>query len=324
MMSQEHAYSLAIEGLLNCKIPLKAKIIRVLFSEITRILNHLLALTTHALDIGALTPFLWAFEEREKLMEFYERVSGARFHAAYIRPGGVSQDLPNGILEDIFSFCKQFVIRINEIYDILSLNRIWRQRLIDIGIVTKIQAFDWAFSGVMLRGSGILWDLRLVENYDNYDLYEFSVPIGSFGDCYDRFIIRIEEMRESISIIYQTLDLLNSLDNNYAFIIDDYKLVPPKRFLMKTSMESLIHHFKLYSEGFIIPKEEVYSVVEAPKGEFGVYLVSDNSNKPYRCRIKSPGFLHLQGIDCMAKNSYLADLVAIIGTTDLVLGEIDR
>jgi NADH dehydrogenase (ubiquinone) Fe-S protein 2 len=249
MMAQEHAYSLAIELLLNCKIPFKAKIIRVLFCEITRILNHLLALTTHALDIGALTPFLWAFEEREKLMEFYERVSGARFHASYIRPGGVAQDLPFGFVEDVSQFCDQFFFRINEISDILTFNRIWCQRLRDIGYVTRSDAFKWGFSGVMLRGSGVLWDLRLVEAYDNYDLYNFSVPVGRFGDCYDRFLIRIEEMRESVYIIGQALNFLQ-LNQTGNFILDNFKVVPPIRYLMKTNMESLIHHFKFYTEGF--------------------------------------------------------------------------
>jgi NADH dehydrogenase (ubiquinone) Fe-S protein 2 len=323
MMAQEHAYSLAVEALFGCKIPFKAKIIRVLFCEITRILNHLLALTTHALDIGALTPFLWAFEEREKLMEFYERVSGARFHSAYIRPGGVAQDLPYGLVEDINQFCQQFSLRIAEFYDVLSFNRIFRQRLIGIGCVTKQQAFNWGFSGVMLRGSGVLWDLRLIENYENYDLYNFSIPLGCLGDCYDRYLLRIEEMKESILIITQALNFLQ-LNKSYSFIVDDFKIVPPIRYLMKTNMEALIHHFKFYTEGFSLIQEEVYSVVEAPKGEFGVYLVADNTNKPFRCRIKSPGFLHLQGINFMAKNMYLSDLVAIIGTTDLVLGEIDR
>jgi len=326
MMAQEHAFSLAIENLLKCKIPFKAKIVRVLFCEITRILNHLLALTTHAMDVGALTPFLWGFEEREKLMEFYERVCGARLHANFIRPGGVSQDLPQGLLEDIFLFAEQFSLRIDEIKDMLTNNRIWRQRLIDVGIVTKSQAFDWAFSGVMLRGSGVLWDLRLIEAYDNYNLFDFSIPVGLNGDCYDRYLIRVEEMRESISIIFQSINILKYLDDNSnsSFIVDNHKIAPPSRSFMKFYMESLIHHFKLYSEGFIVPKEETYSVVEAPKGEFGVFLVSNNSNRPYRCRIKSPGFLHLQGLDFMCKGLFLADLVTIIGTQDLVFGEIDR
>jgi NADH dehydrogenase (ubiquinone) Fe-S protein 2 len=326
MMAQEHAYSLAIENLLDCEIPFRAKIIRILFCEITRILNHLLALTTHALDVGALTPFLWAFEEREKLMEFYERVCGSRFHAAFIRPGGVSQDLPIGILHDIFYFCEQFIYRIDEIKDMLSYNRIWKQRLLNIGLVSKLKAFDFGFSGVMLRGSGYLWDLRVIEDYDKYNIFDFSIPVGHLGDCFDRYLIRIEEMRESLSIVSQAVCLLQILDNNNIsdFIINDHKIVPPSRAFMKYSMESLIHHFKLYSEGFLVKLEETYFVVEAPKGEFGVFLSSDGSNKPYRCRIKSPGFLHLQGLDSMCRGLFLADLVTIIGTQDLVFGEIDR
>lgn len=326
MMVQEQAYSLSVESLLNIEIPFRAKVIRVLFSEITRLLNHLLALTTHALDVGALTPFLWGFEEREKLMEFYERVSGARFHAAYIRPGGVAQDLPEGLLNDIFSFINQFFLRIDEIKDMLSLNRIWKQRLINIGIVKLKDALNYGFSGPMLRGTGFLWDLRISNVYDNYNFFKFYVPVGLNSDCYDRYLIRVEEMRESCFIIQQALNILHILkkvnDNNY--IINDFKIVPPSRALMKYNMEALIHHFKLYSEGFIVPFGESYSVVEAPKGEFGVFLVSNDTNKPYRCRIKSPGFFHLQGLDFMARNLYLADLVTIIGTQDLVFGEIDR
>ena len=326
MMVQEQCYSLAIENLLDIKIPLRAQFIRILFSEITRILNHLLALTTHALDVGALTPFLWGFEEREKLMEFYERVSGARFHASYIRPGGVSHDLPEGLLDDINSFILQFFYRIDEIKDMLSSNRIWKQRLINIGIVNIKDVLDWGFSGVMVRGSGLLWDIRLVEPYDNYNLFKFSVPIGIYGDCYDRYMIRVEEMRQSSFIILQSLNLIKILNdmNDRSFIIDDFKIAPPSRALMKYSMEALIHHFKYYSEGITPNKEESYSVVEAPKGEFGVFLVSNKTNRPYRCRIKSPGFLHLQGLDFMSKGLYLADLVTIIGIQDLVFGEIDR
>lgn len=326
MMVQEQCYSLAVENLLDIKIPLRAQVIRVLFSEITRILNHLLALTTHALDVGALTPFLWGFEEREKLMEFYERVSGARFHASYIRPGGVSHDLPDGLLDDINSFILQFFYRIDEIKDMLSSNRIWKQRLINIGVVNLNDTLNWAFSGVMVRGSGLLWDIRLVEPYDNYNLFNFSVPIGVYGDCYDRYMIRVEEMRESSFIISQCLNLIKVLNesNDRNYIIDDFKIAPPPRALMKYNMEALIHHFKYYSEGFTPNKEESYSIVEAPKGEFGIFLVSNKTNRPYRCRIKSPGFLHLQGLDFMSKGLYLADLVTIIGTQDLVFGEIDR
>jgi NADH dehydrogenase (ubiquinone) Fe-S protein 2 len=326
MMAQEQAYSLAIERLLQCKIPLRAKIIRILFCEITRLLNHLLALTTHALDIGAMTPFFWAFEEREKLMEFYERVCGARMHANYIRPGGVSQDIPLGLIEDIYIFIEEFYLRIDEIYEILSDNRIFYQRLINIGIVNKSEALDWGFTGVMLRGSGVLWDLRIIENYDDYNLFKFSIPIGEFGDCYDRFLIRVEEMRESLNIMEQCLNMLNvlNLKKDFNYNIIDFKIVPSTRGSLKYSMESLIHHFKLYTEGIIISKEEVSCIVEAPKGEFGIYLVSNNTNMPFRCRIKAPGFLHLQGINMMTKRCLLADLVTIIGTQDLVFGEIDR
>ena len=259
-------------------------------------------------------------------MEFYERVSGARFHSSFIRPGGVSHDLPIGLLNDIFNFINQFFFRIDEIKDMLSNNRIWKQRLIDIGIVNLLDAYNYGFSGVMLRGSGELWDLRLVEPYDAYNYFKFYIPIGIYGDCYDRYLIRIEEMRESSFIILQVLNILNILNisNDNSFIINDFKIAPPSRALMKFNMEALIHHFKLYSEGFNIYKDYTYSMVEAPKGEFGVFLISNNSNKPYRCRIKSPGFLHLQGLDHMVKNLYLADLVTIIGTQDLVFGEIDR
>jgi len=317
MMAQEHCYSLAVEQLLGCCIPLRASIIRVLYCEITRILNHLLALTTHALDVGAMTPFFWAFEEREHLMEFYERVCGARFHANYIRPGGVAQDLPNGLIEDIYLFIESFYKRIDEINELLSFNRIWCQRLVNIGVVNKYEALDWGFSGVMLRGSGILWDLRIIEAYENYNLFNFSIPIGTYGDCFDRYLIRCEEMRESLNIMSQCLDYLVfwSNENIHDYMIKDNKISPPARSFMKFSMESLIHHFKLYTEGFNIPTEKVYSVVEAPKGEFGVFLFSNNTNRPLRCRIKAPGFLHLQGLNFMSKNLYLADLVTVIGTT---------
>jgi NADH dehydrogenase I D subunit len=329
MMSQEHAFALAIEDILGCVVPFRAQIIRVLFLEITRILNHLLAVTTHALDIGALTPFLWAFEEREKLMEFYERVSGARFHANYIRPGGVSQDIPENLLEDIFIFTNQFNYRIDEIQDLLASNRVWKERLINVGIVSKEQAFTWGFSGVLLRGSGILWDLRLIESYDSYNKFKFNIPVGFLGDCYDRYLIRIYEMRESLNLINQTLVLLKILREEpqlNIYNIQDNKIVAPLRSVMKESMEALIHHFKFYTENIILPREETYISVESPKGEFGVYLniSANNRNKPYRCRIKSPGFLHLQGIDFMSKGASLSDIVAIIGTQDLVLGEIDR
>lgn len=320
MMCQEHGYSLAVEKLINCDVPERAKYIRVLFSEITRILNHLLALTTHAMDVGALTPFLWAFEEREKLMEFYERVSGARMHAAYIRPGGVSQDLPFGLSEDIYKFVEQFASRIDELEEMLTNNRIWKQRLVDIGIVSADQAMDWGFSGVMLRGSGVAWDLRKTQPYDVYNQMVFDVPVGTRGDCYDRYLIRVEEMRQSIRIIMQTL---NKMPQG-MIKTDDKKITPPSRVQMKQSMESLIHHFKLYTEGFSVPSGETYTAIEAPKGEFGVYLVSNGTNRPYRCKIRAPGFAHLQGLDFMAKNHMLADVVTIIGTQDIVFGEVDR
>ena len=320
MMCQEHAYSLAVEKLLNSQVPLRAQYIRVLFSEITRLLNHLLALTCHAMDVGALTPFLWGFEEREKLMEFYERVSGARMHAAYIRPGGVAQDLPLGISEDIFKFSQQFASRIDEMEEMLTNNRIWKQRLVDIGVVTADQALDWGFSGVMMRASGISWDLRKTQPYDVYNRMKFDVPVGTRGDCYDRYLIRIEEMRQSLRIIMQCL---NEMPQG-MIKVDDRKITPPSRSQMKQSMESLIHHFKLYTEGFVVPAGETYTAVEAPKGEFGVYLVSNGTNRPYRCKIRAPGFAHLQGIDFMSRNHMLADVVTIIGTQDIVFGEVDR
>ena len=324
MMCQEHAYSLAVEKLLGCEIPLKAKFIRILFSELTRLLNHLLALTTHALDVGAMTPFLWAFEEREKLMEFYERVSGARMHAAYFRPGGVASDISYHLLYDISSFILQFKYRINEIEDMLSSNRIWNERLRDIGIVSYDNALNFGFSGPMLRGSGINWDLRVIDSYDNYNLVNFFIPVGNYGDCYDRYMIRIEEMRQSILIINQVILYLKYLINVDNHSINDYKISNPPRALMKFSMEALIHHFKFFSEGVVLNKGDSYAFVEAPKGEFGVYLYSNDSSRPYRCRIKAPGFLHLQGLNMMTLNLLLADLVTVIGTQDIVFGEIDR
>jgi NADH dehydrogenase (ubiquinone) Fe-S protein 2 len=320
MMCQEHAYSLAVEKLVHCPVPLRAQYIRVLFSEITRLLNHLLALTCHAMDVGALTPFLWAFEEREKLMEFYERVSGARMHAAYIRPGGVAQDLPLGLCEDIFRFCQQFASRVDEMEEMLTANRIWKQRLVDIGVVTANQALDWGFSGVMLRASGIAWDLRKTQPYDIYHTMKFDVPVGTRGDCYDRYLIRIEEMRQSLRIIMQCLNEMPQ-----GMIKGDHrKVTPPSRSQLKQSMESLIHHFQLYTRGFVVPAGETYTSVEAPKGEFGVYLISNGTNRPYRCKIRAPGFAHLQGLDFMSRNHMLADVVTIIGTQDIVFGEVDR
>ena len=320
MMCQEHAYVLAIEKLLNCDIPIRAQYIRVLFSEITRILNHLLAITCHALDVGAMTPFFWGFEEREKLMEFYERVSGARMHSSYFRPGGVNEDLPKGILNDIFIFCEQFNNRLNEIEEMLTNNRIWKQRLVNIGIVSAKDALNWGFSGVMLRGSGILWDLRKTQPYEIYDKLDFDIPIGTNGDCFDRYLIRIEEMRQSVKIILQ---ILNTIPNG-PVKLNNKKIINPNRSSLKNSMESLIHHFKYYSENIIVNKGETYTVIEAPKGEYGVFLRSDGTNKPYRCKIKSPGFAHLQALDFMSKNHMIADVVTIIGTQDIVFGEIDR
>jgi len=320
MMCQEHGYSLAVEKLLNCEVPLRAKYIRVLFLEITRILNHLMALTTHAMDVGALTPFLWAFEEREKLMEFYERVSGARMHAAYIRPGGVHIDIPQSLLHDIYLFANQFASRIDEMEEMLTENRIWKQRLVNIGVVSAQDACAYGFSGVMLRGSGISWDLRKTQPYEIYSLLDFDIPVGLHGDCFDRYNIRVEEMRQSLRIIFQ---LLNKIPEG-IIKTDDRKICPPSRSHMKNSMESLIHHFKLYTEGFVVPPSETYTAVEAPKGEFGVYLVSNGTNRPYRCKIRAPGFVHLQSLDFMAKNHMLADVVTIIGTQDIVFGEVDR
>jgi NADH dehydrogenase (ubiquinone) Fe-S protein 2 len=320
MMAQEHGYSLVIENLLGINVSLRAQYIRVIFLEITRILNHLLAVTTHALDVGALTPFLWGFEEREKLMEFYERVSGARMHAAYIRPGGLTEDIPLGLLEDIDSFIQQFSNRLDEIEELLSGNRIWKQRLVDIGKLSLEEALNFGFSGVMLRGSGLAWDIRKVYPYEVYDLIDFDIPYGLNGDCYDRYLIRVNEMRQSLKIIQQGI---NHIPEGVVRV-EDKKITPPTRSFMKFSMESLIHHFKLYSEGFYMEKGNSYVMVEAPKGEFGVFLESIGKNKPYRCRIKAPGFLHLQGLDFMAKGHLIADLVTIIGTQDIVFGEIDR
>jgi NADH dehydrogenase (ubiquinone) Fe-S protein 2 len=320
MMAQEHTFSLAIETLLNCTIPRRAQYIRVLFLEITRLLNHLLAILTHALDVGALTPFLWGFEEREKLFEFYERVSGARMHANYIRPGGVNQDLPLGLLEDIYEFAGQFSSRIDEIEELLTSNRIWKQRLVDIGIVTKEQALAWGFTGVLLRGSGVSWDLRKVQPYEIYSLLDFEIPIGVNGDCYDRYLVRIGEMRQSLCLILQCI---NQMPEG-PIKLSDNKITSSSRLDLKSSMEALIHHFKLYSKGFNVKAGEVYVATEAPKGEFGVFLVSDGSNKPYRCKIKAPGFAHLQGLDFMSRGHMIADVVTIIGTQDIVFGEIDR
>jgi NADH dehydrogenase (ubiquinone) Fe-S protein 2 len=320
MMAQEHCYSLAVENLLNLRVPLRAQYIRVLFLEITRILNHLLAVGCHAMDVGAMTPFLWAFEEREKLMEFYERVSGARMHAAYIRPGGISADIPLSLLDDVYAFCNQFTIRLDEMEEMLTDNRIWKERLVDIGVVTAYDAIAWGFSGVMLRGSGVFWDLRKSQPYEIYSSLTFDIPVGTAGDCYDRYLIRINEMRQSLNIILQLLATFPEGIIRYGVS----KAVIPNRLEIKTSMESLIQHFKLYSEGYKISAGEIYSATEAPKGEFGVYLIANNTEKPYRCKIKAPGFGHLQALNFMCQGHMIADVVTIIGTQDIVFGEIDR
>nr|YP_010945897.1 NADH dehydrogenase subunit 7 [Caragana spinosa]WGN99114.1 NADH dehydrogenase subunit 7 [Caragana spinosa] len=319
-MAQEHAHSSAVEKLLNCEVPLRAQYIRVLFREITRISNHSLALTTHAMDVGASTPSLWAFEEREKLLEFYERVSGARMHASFIRPGGVAQDLPLGLCRDIDSFTQQFASRIDELEEMSTGNRIWKQRLVDIGTVTAQQAKDWGFSGVMLRGPGVCWDSRRAAPYDVHDQSDPDVPVGTRGDRYDRYCIRIEEMRQSLRIILQCPNKMPS----GMIKADDRKLCPPSRCRMKLSMESSIHHFELYTEGFSVPAPSTYTAVEAPKGEFGVFLVSNGSNRPYRRKIRAPGSAHSQGLDSMSKHHMPADVVTIIGTQDIVSGEVDR
>ena len=319
-MCQEHAFALAVEKLLKIEIPIRASYIRVLFSEITRILNHLLAIPAMAMDVGAMTPFLWSFEQRELLMEFYERVSGARLHAAYFRPGGVYRDIPDGLLKDIIKWAIKFPKFIKDLEDLLSDNRIFKQRTVDIGIVSSQDAIDFGFTGPMLRASGVKWDLRKEESYEIYDKLDFEIPVGVNGDCYDRYFVRVEEMKESLKIIHQCIDTIPK----GIVMIKNNKITPPKRKLMKTSMESLIHHFKLYTEGYKVPKGETYTSVEAPKGEFGVYLVSDGSNKPYKCKIRAPGFAHLQAMDFCSKGHMLADVVAILGSMDIVFGEIDR
>ena len=319
-MVQEHAFVLAAEQLLALELPERALWIRVLFDEITRILNHALQIGAQGLDLGATTPFLWLFEEREKLMSFYEAVSGARLHAAYYRIGGVHQDIPEQTLNDIANWSKEFHKIINDIEGLLDENRIFKQRTVDIGVVSKKEALDWGFTGPMLRGSGVAWDLRKHEPYAIYDKVDFDIPIGKNGDCYDRYLIRMEEMKQSLKIINQVLDKMPKGE----VINDNPRISPPKRSTMKSSMESLISHFKLYTEGVRVPEGSVYRAVEAPKGEFGVYLVSDGTNKPYRCKIRAPGFAHLQGLDFMTKGHQLADLVACIATMDVVFGEIDR
>ncbi|WP_049999476.1 NADH-quinone oxidoreductase subunit D [Anaplasma phagocytophilum] len=319
-MSQEHAYSLCVERLLGCDVPIRAKYLRVIFCELTRLLNHLLNVACQALDSGATTPLLWIFEEREKILSFYERASGARFHSAYIRPGGLAADVPDGLLDDIYEFTNYFPKLLDSVDDLLTENSIWKQRNVEIGKVTKQQALDWGFSGPMLRACGIPWDLRKSQPYEIYDILDFKVPVGSNGDCYDRYLVRMAEIRESLYILEQCLRDIPS----GPVKTDDRKIAPPKREELKYSMEALIHHFKLFSEGYKVPEGEAYAAVEAPKGEFGVYIVSDGTNKPYRCRIRSPGFAHLQAIDAMARGHMLADLPVIIGSLDIVFGEIDR
>jgi NADH-quinone oxidoreductase subunit D len=319
-MCQEHAFALAVEGLLKLKVPDRAKYIRVLFSELTRILNHTMNIGTQAVDLGATTPLLWLFEEREKIMEFYERVSGSRMHSNYIRPGGVASDLPEGLLEDIDIFNKQFLKYLADVETLLNNNRIWKQRLVGIGVVSQREAMDWGFSGPMLRGSGIEWDLRKSSPYEVYDKMEFDVPVGTGGDCYDRYLVRVEEMYQSVRIIDQCIKNMPKGPVKAS----DLKISPPSRKDMKHSMEALIHHFKLYTEGYNVPAGEFYGFVEAPKGEFGVYLYADGSNKPYRCRIKAPGFAHLQGLDFMTRGHLMADVVSVLSSLDIVFGEVDR
>ncbi len=319
-MNQEHGYALAVEKLANISVPIRAKFIRVLFCEIGRILNHILNITTFAIDVGAMTPLLWGFEEREKLMEFYERVSGARLHTAYIRPGGVHQDLPNGLLEDISNWSKNFITFIDDIETLLTENRIFKQRTVDIGKVSREEALSLGFTGPCLRASGVKWDLRKSQPYEIYEDLSFEIPIGKTGDCYARYLVRMEEMRQSLKIIDQVINLMP----NGEIVTQDKKIVPPKRSEMKGSMEALIHHFKLYTEGFRPAKGRTYTCVEAPKGEFGVLLESDGTNKPYRCKIRAPGFYFLSALEYLSKGHMLADSVAIIGSLDIVFGEIDR
>lgn len=320
MMAQEHTYSLAIEKLLNIEVPVRSKIIRMLFLEITRILNHILGITTHALDVGAMTPFLWLFEEREKMLEFYERVSGARMHSAYIRPGGVAKDLPLNFCNDVYYFILNFKNSLCEIEELLTNNRIWKQRLVDVGVLNYDEAIDLGCSGVMLRGSGVFWDIRKVEPYELYKNIKFKTFVGKNGDCYDRYLIRIKEMYESCNIILQ---LLNLIEEGPVYNYNNKFIIPSKN-KMKFSMESLIHHFKLFTEGLVIPANNIYVSTEAPKGEFGVYLVTNNSNRPLRCKIKAPGFNHLQSLNFISSKHMIADAVTIIGTLDIVFGEVDR
>jgi NADH-quinone oxidoreductase subunit D len=319
-MNQEHAFALAVERMLGIEVPKRGQYIRVLYSEIGRILSHLLNITTQALDVGALTPPLWGFEEREKLMIFYERASGARMHSAYFRPGGVHQDLTPQLLADIDAFCDPFLKVLDDVEGLLTDNRIFKQRNVNVGIVSVDDVHNWGLTGVMARGSGLAWDLRRAQPYEAYSDFDFDVPIGKNGDCYDRYLVRVEECRQSIRIMKQCI--ANMPDGPVSST--DGKIVPPKRAQMKQSMEALIHHFKLYTEGYHVPAGEIYAAVEAPKGEFGVYLVSDGSNKPYRCKIRAPGYAHLQALDYLSRDHMLADVSAILGSMDIVFGEVDR
>jgi NADH-quinone oxidoreductase subunit D len=322
MMANEHAYALGVEKLLGITPPERAQYVRVMYAELTRILNHTLWLGAAALDIGAMTVFLYCFREREDIFDFYEEVSGARMHAAYIRPGGVARDLPEGLLEKIQSFTERFIGYVDEYETLLTENRIWKQRTVDIGVVDKEAALDWGFTGPMIRGSGVAWDLRKTQPYDVYDKMDFDIPIGATGDSYDRYLIRIEEMRQANRIIQQCVAWLK--ENDGPVKVDDYKLTNPPRATIKDDMESLIHHFKFFSEGYHVPEGEVYAAVEHPKGEFGVYIVSDGSNKPYRMKVRAPGFAHLEAMDYMVRGHMLADVVTILGTQDIVFGEVDR
>jgi len=323
-MNQEHAFCLAVEKLLGIKVPRRAQLIRVLYCEIGRLLSHLLNVTTQAMDVGALTPPLWGFEEREKLMVFYERASGSRMHAAYFRPGGVHQDLTPKLIDDIEAFCDPFLKVVDDLDALLTGNRIFKQRNVDIAVVKLEDAWNWGFSGVMVRGSGAAWDLRKAQPYECYAEMEFDIPVGKNGDCFDRYLIRMEEMRQSTKIMKQCLAKLRASDGQGPVVVEDNKITPPRRGEMKRSMEALIHHFKLYTEGYHVPAGEVYAAVEAPKGEFGVYLVADGTNKPYKCKIRAPGFAHLSAMDFLSRGHMLADVSAIIGSIDVVFGEVDR
>ena len=323
-MNQEHAFCLAAEKLLGIEVPRRGQLIRVLYCEIGRLLSHTLNITTHALDVGALTPPLWAFEEREKMMAFYERASGARLHAAYFRVGGVHQDLPPKLIDDIEAFCPPFLKSVDDLDTLLTDNRIFKQRLVDIGVISLEEAWNRAFSGVMVRGSGAAWDLRKAQPYECYAEMDFDVPVGKNGDCFDRYLIRMEEMRQSVSIMRQCIAKLRSKDGQGPVMVADHKISPPRRADMKRSMEALIHHFKLYTEGFHVPAGEVYAAVEAPKGEFGVYLIADGTNKPYKCKIRAPGFAHMSGMDYLSRGHMLADCCSVLGSLDIVFGDVDR